>query len=87
MSAVSILLEVLLEHSEAVAVASLGVYIAYEIRFGAMREVRENQRVLGIGLYRVIERDDDLDEEEFADALWGDNGGEILYRTLAEESE
>lgn len=76
--------DVMLAHSEAVAVVGLGLYIAYEVRIGAIHEVRQNQRVLGVGLYRVIERDKDLDEEAFADALWGDTHEDLLYQKLTE---
>jgi len=62
--------DILLAHSEALAVVGLGLYIAYETRIGAIKEVRSNQRTLGVALYRVIERDEELDERAFRNALW-----------------
>lgn len=77
------LIDILLGHSEALAVTGFGLYIAYEIRLGAIREVRANQRVLGVGLYRVIKRDESLDEEAFRKALWDGGGKAVLYRDLS----
>lgn len=78
----SLIFESLLTHSEALAVVGLGLYIAYETRIGAIREVRSNQRTLGVALYRVIERDDELDEEAFRHALWDKDSDQVLLSDL-----
>lgn len=76
------LAEIALTYSDAFAITGLAGYIAYEIRLGALREVRSNQRTLGIGLYRVIKRDEELDEEAFRAALWGEDSDELFFRDL-----
>lgn len=78
-----LLTEAVLTHSQSLALVLFGGYIAYEIRLGAIKEVRQNQRTLGVALYRVIERDDELNETAFREALWdGDDGSDVLLSDL-----
>lgn len=74
--------EVASDHTEALAIVLLGAYIAYEIRLGAMKDVQENQKTLAVGLYRVIKRDETLDEEAFREAFWGGDDEALLFRDL-----
>lgn len=76
-------IEILTSYSEALAVVGFALYIAYEIRLGVINSVQESQRVIGVGLYRVIKRDESLDEEAFRRALWGDDDEAVLYRDLS----
>lgn len=77
-----VLVDLLLGHSEALAITVLGLYIAYEIRVGAMREVRANQRTLGVALYRVIQRHPELDEEEFRRQFWDSDDDKLMASDL-----
>lgn len=78
-----IMAEIALAYSETLGVVGFAVYIAYEIRLGKIKDVQRDQRVIGVGLYRVIKRDDELDEEAFRKALWDDGDGAVLYRDLS----
>lgn len=84
---VTFVVELLLAHSQALALVVFGAYIAYEIRAGAIEEVRRNQRTLGVALYRVIERDGELNEEAFRDALWDDEGREKVLLSDLERGD
>lgn len=81
-----ILIGIALEHSQALAITMLGLYIAYETRVGVMRGVRDDIHVVGVGLYRVIERDDQLDEEEFRAALWDEDSDKLLASDLDKDA-
>ena len=74
--------DLVLNQSQALSVVALGFYIAYETRLGAIKEVRENHRTLGVALYKVIERDDKLDENAFRESLWGEDDDEVLLSDL-----
>ena len=78
MTLVGIGISILLEYSQATAIMLFGLYIAYEIRWGVLKKVRDNQRTLGVALYRVIERDNELDEEVFRDAFWDEDSEDVL---------
>ena len=69
-------IEILLAHTEAGAILVLGVYLAYEIRFAVLPDVRDSQRVLGIAVYRIAEGNPRFDEREFRDLLWDE--GEVF---------
>lgn len=74
--------DIALDHSQTISVALFAAYIAYEIRLGVIRDVQENNRVIGIGLYHVIERDEELDETAFRDALWDEGDNKVLQSDL-----
>lgn len=77
---------------EAGSILLLGIYLAYEIRLGTMREVRSDQHTMALALYRVIEHTDGLDEQAFRNEMWGENGEGLILQDLdvdpmAEEKE
>lgn len=83
-----IIVELFLQQSTALAITALGFYIGYEIRFGAMQEVRANQETLSVAMYRVIQRDEELDEAAFREAMWEDGEDDgVLLSDLEVEDE
>lgn len=90
---IGLLIETLLEHPDAGVILLLAIYLGYEIRFGRLDDVQEEQveaskerRILGIALYKVVKDDPTFDEAEFRDLLWGGDG-EVFLRDLAVDDE
>lgn len=82
------LIEFALGYSEALSTTAVGLYLLYEVRLGVIKETRENQRTLGVGLYRVIERDEELDEAVFREEMWNESEEEgLLARDLTADDE
>lgn len=82
-------LRIISQHPDAGVLVAFGLYLGYEIRFGKLNQIQEEQReahkerrIIGIALYKVIRNDSDLDEREFRELLWGD-GEEIFPRDLS----
>lgn len=78
--AVELLSKIAAQHPDVGVIIGLGAYILYEIRFGRLEDLQERQRVaqeqrmiLGVTLYKIVRKDDDLDETEFRDLLWSDD--------------
>lgn len=78
MTTLASLLEPALEHPDVGVIVLLGVYLSYEIRFGVIssvktrqEEARQERRILGVAVYKVVKDDPELDESTFRDMLWG----------------
>lgn len=71
MMAASVVIEGLVSNSETSAIVMSALYLIYEVRLGVISDVRENQRVLGLAVYQLIERKTEMDAEAFRDSLWG----------------
>lgn len=92
MTSVAIAIEILKANPEAGSIILLAVYLGYEIRFGRLNDVQEEQKnasqerkILGIAMYKVVKDDPEFDEKEFRDLLWGDNGKVFPKDLSAEE--
>lgn len=79
MSLPTLVIEILVENPDAGVVMGLSVYLLYEIRMGKLEDFRMQQKqtsqqiqVLGVALYKVVQRDEELDEEQYRDLLWED---------------
>jgi len=79
MSLPTLVIEILVENPDAGVVMGLSVYLLYEIRMGKLEDFRMQQKqtsqqiqVLGVALYKVVQRDEKLDEEQYRDLLWED---------------
>jgi hypothetical protein len=80
-----VLFDILKENPDAGVMFMLSLYLAYEIRYGRMDDLRQSQqeaarerRIIGVALYRVLKGDPNLDEENIRDLLWSENDGDIF---------
>ena len=92
MTEIAFLADFVLGHPDAGVMFVLTLYLAYEIRFGRLKQVQEEQReaskerrILGIMLYKVVRDDPNFDEEEFRQLLWGKGDDEIFLNDLSKD--
>lgn len=81
MSAIAVFAEALVimlqQHPDVAVLSFMSVGAYYELHHGRIAEMAKNQRILGVAVYKLMEKDPTINAEEFREDMWGeeDMGG------------